>query len=109
MTWPVINDDKSEAKNNNTFDISLGSAILFKDVLLIVSCIKFSGVLPYIISVLVKPGATLFTRILNLANSIDKFFESVIIDDFDEEYAPLPKLASKAEEDDKNTIFPIFF
>ena len=78
ITWPVIYDDRSEAKNNARLAISSGSPTLFSDKFEVTSFITSTGVFSFIMSVLVKPGAIVFTLIFKGPNSLDKVFDCEI-------------------------------
>ena len=82
MTWPVIYDDKSDAKKTHTLATSLGLPDLLRGMFLIQSAVTDSDNLS-VISVTINPGAITLQRIFLEPSSRAIDFEKPIIPDFE--------------------------
>ena len=78
---PLINLFKSLAKNITALAISSVLPSLLSGTWLDNSFISFFDNIDLVISVSIKPGATLFTKIIYLASSTDNVLDSGILDD----------------------------
>ncbi len=81
ITWPVIYEEFREARNPTSSATSSGLPNLPKGIADLYSFSSMSAV----ISVLINPGATVFTVTFFLATSRDKAFVAAIIPPFEAE------------------------